>query len=95
MEWDIVYMYEIIKRKDDTIKDFVTFLDFMFENYKYVGSLKEKTDRENFMYHFNKIPSYTRRVLGKIRYDILGDIATIGMLTNRMSEKVDRFTNLE
>ena len=23
MEWDIVYMYEIINRKDDTIKDFV------------------------------------------------------------------------
>ena len=95
MDWDIAYMYEVINRKEDTVKDFITFLEFMFENYKYVDSLKEKTERENFMYHFDKIPSYARRVLGKARYDILGDIATIGMLTNRMSEKVDRFTSLE
>ena len=95
MDWDIAYMYEVINRKEDTVKDFITFLEFMFENYKYVDSLKEKTERENFMYHFDKIPSYARRVLEKMRHDILGDISSVSMHTNRLSKKVDSFTNIK
>lgn len=91
---DITQMYSIINKKEKSFKDFVTFIDFMFDNRGKVNELKCKKDRENFSYHFDRIPIYTREILSKLRYDLIGDVANIGAMTERMSKRIDEFTKL-
>lgn len=86
-------MYEKINNKDKSIKHFIEFVDFMFDNRHKAGTLNEK-DRENLQYHFDNIPVYTREALGKLRYDLLGDISNIGVSVTRLKETVDKFTDL-
>ena len=91
---DITQMYSTINKKGNSFKDFVTFIDFMFNNRSKVNELKCTKDRENFDYHFDRIPIYTREILSKLRYDLIGDVANIGAVTKNMSKRIDEFTKL-
>ena len=91
---DITQMYSIINKKGNSLKDFVTFIDFMFNNRSKVNELKCTKDRESFDYHFDRIPIYTRDILGKLRYDLIGDVANIGAMTENMSKRIDKYTRL-
>lgn len=91
---DITQMYSIINKKGNSFKDFVTFIDFMFDNRNKVNELKCTKDRENFDYHLDRIPIYTRDILSKLRYDLIVDIANIGAMTERMSKRIDEYTKL-
>ena len=88
-------MYKVINKKEKSIKDFIEFVDFMFENKNNIEALKNQTDKENFEYHFEKIPIYMRDVMQKLRYDLLGDISNISATTEMLSERVDKFTDLK
>lgn len=91
---DITQMYSIINKKGNSFKDFVTFIDFMFDNRNKTNKLKCTKDRENFNYHFDRIPVYTRDILSKSRYDLIGDVANIRAVTENMSKRIDEFTKL-
>ena len=88
-------MYKVINKKEKSIKDFIEFVDFMFENKNNIEALKNQTDKENFEYHFEKIPIYMRDVMQKLRYDLIGDISNISATTEMLSERVDKFTDLK
>ena len=91
---DITQMYSIINKKENSFKDFVTFIDFMFNNRSKVNELKCTKDRENFDYHFDRIPIYTREILSKLRHDLIGGVANIGATTENMSKRIDEYTKL-
>ena len=91
---DITQMYSTINKKGNSFKDFITFIDFMFDNRNKINKLKCTKDRENFDYHFDRIPIYTREILSKLRYDLIGDVANIGAMTERMSKRIDEYTRL-
>ncbi|HHY13224.1 MAG TPA: hypothetical protein GX526_01070 [Thermoanaerobacterales bacterium] len=91
---DITQMYSIINKKGNSFKDFITFIDFMFDNRNKVNELKCKKDRENFDYHFDRMPIYTREILSKLRYDLIEGVANIGATTENMSKRIDEFTKL-
>ena len=92
---EISYIYKVINKKEKSIKDFIEFVDFMFENKNNIEALKNQTDKENFEYHFEKIPIYMRDVMQKLRYDLIGDISNISATTEMLSERVDKFTDLK
>lgn len=85
-------MYELVNNKDKSLHDFIKFLDFMIENNKYMNS--GKFDRDDYLYHFQKIPSYTRDILCKFRYDLIDYTAQIGIINDRLNKKIDSFTDL-
>ena len=91
---DITQMYLTINKKGNSFKDFITFIDFMFDNRNKINKLKCTKDRENFYYHFDRIPIYTREILSKLRYNLIVDIANIGAMTERMSKRIDEYTRL-
>ncbi len=91
---DITQMYSTINKKGNSFKDFITFIDFMFDNRNKINKLKCTKDRENFDYHFDRIPIYTRDILSKLRYDLIGDIANIRAVTENMSKRIDEYTRL-
>ena len=90
---EIHLMYKAINNKDDSFKDFTDFVDFMFEHKDSLTELPD-ADRQNFTYHFNKIPSYTRDALGKIRHELIKKSQDISIEANRMVEKLDSYTQL-
>lgn len=92
---EIHMLYEYINNKKESFGDFIKFIDFMFENKNYVDNLKDEIDRENFIYHFNRIPIYLRDMLQKLRFDTLGDIADTSNLIRKVFKRVDRFTEID
>lgn len=91
---DIVNMYKLINEKDENMDKFILFLDFMILNINYVDALN-KEDKLNFLHHFNKIPSYTREALGKLRGELIGKVGNIVVTTKHLSESIDKFTKLD
>lgn len=87
-------LYEYINNREKSFKDFIKFVDFMFENKNYVNSLKCETDRENFRYHFDRIPIYLRDMLEKLRFDTLGDIANTSNLITKVFDRVNELTEI-
>lgn len=92
---DIANMYKIINEKDKSFHDFIKFIDFMFDNKDKIHLLKNDIDKQNFNHHFEKIPTYTREMLGKLRHKVIGDISNANNLMRRVSENVDKYTTLE
>jgi len=86
--------YHLLKDKDKSMYDFIKFIDFMIDNNKYIDAKSNKDIKEDYLYHFEKIPQYTREIIQQLRYKVIGDIASIGVATTRLSEKVDKFTNM-
>jgi len=86
--------YHLLNDKDKSMYDFIKFIDFMIDNNKYIDAKSNKDIKEDYLYHFEKIPQYTREIIQQLRYKVIGDIASIGLATTRLSEKVDKFTNM-
>lgn len=68
------------------------FFEYMIEQQKY--NIKDKQLKEDYEYHFYKMPTYLKEQLGKIRYETIKDISSISMATNRMSGKINKLTKL-
>jgi len=92
---EIHEMYQKINNKDRSCKDFVEFVDFMFRNKDCIHKLENEIDKNNFIYHFNRIPIYLKDMLQKLRYDLFGDITNISVTVERLSERMNNFTNIE
>ena len=90
----IGHLYEYINNREKSFKNFIKFVDFMFENKNYVNSLKCETDREHFRYHFDRIPIYLRDMLEKLRFDTLGDIANTSNLITKVFDRVNELTEI-
>lgn len=90
----IEYLYEHINNREESFKDFVKFVDFMFDNRNNIHKLKCEKDRENFIYHFDRIPIYLRDMLGKLRFDVIGDIADASHLITKIFDRADEFTKI-
>jgi hypothetical protein len=86
--------YGLVNRKQESIKDFMEFLDFMMDKYRYINSSELEPYKADFVYHFDRIPIYTREIMQKLRFALLGEIADISACTGRLSKKVDSFTNM-
>lgn len=92
---DLAKMYELINNKNKNTKSFLEFLYYMFEIEPYINSTGSSSDIANFRYHFRNIPNDTKNMLVNLRYDLIGDVANISMMTNRLSKKIDVFTTIK
>ena len=63
-------------------------------NHDLFETKSNKDIREDYLYHFEKIPKYTREIIQQLRYQVIGDIASMAVVTTRLSEKVDKFTSM-
>jgi hypothetical protein len=91
---DMNEFYHLLSDKNKSMYDFIKFIDFMIMNNKYIDAKSNKDIREDYLYHFEKIPQYTREIIQQLRYQVIGDIASMAVVTTRLSEKVDKFTSM-
>ena len=84
---DLAEMYRLINKKEKSMKDFIEFMDFMFENRSNLSGLDEK-DIRNFEHHFGMIPTYNKELLANLRNDLINEVAIINIRTNKMIEMV-------
>lgn len=88
---DLTKFYNLTQNKDKSFKDFMDFLHFMFDNRHYSKAIKEESDRDNFDYHFNKIPQYTHEMFTKLDHELSTHISTTHIGLARISDKLEQF----
>lgn len=86
--------YRTVKEKGESMYHFIKFIDYMVDNNKYVNSEEFKDFRDDYIYHFERIPNYTRETMGQLRYDLIGDVANIGAAATTLSKRIDKLTKL-
>jgi hypothetical protein len=79
--------YNLLQKKHDSRDDFIAFLRYMTEQRAYINALDEET-KDDFLYHFGKIPEYTIQYIDRDSSMILSKLATISMACDRIKEAV-------
>lgn len=90
---DIEKLYELFNNKDKSFYHFMKFFEYMIEQQKY--NIKDKQLKEDYEYHFYRLPKYLKDVFQKVKYETMRDITSINMVADRLSKKINELSKGE
>jgi hypothetical protein len=80
-------MYELIRKRFNSMENFREYLEFMIENVKYAGSMPDR-EQDDFWYHYNMIPEDTMEFMKKRDHGILSAMAQVHISMDRLGKAV-------
>lgn len=80
-------MYNLLENKHKSSADFRAFLTYMINERSYLQGMPEK-EREDFIYHYDKLPQYFEQFMEKYQTDILRSIVNIQISASHIEKAI-------